>query len=109
MTLESKLISAICAELQFRENLGQLCFIRNNTGAVKTGTRFYRFGKKGSSDILLFLSNGRTIFLEGKTEKGQLTISQQQFRDRVIKLGYEYVVIRNVRELDNILAKKVYI
>ena len=66
MPLESKITTTICRQLQFEENLGKLCFIRNNTGAIQRGKRFFRFGKPGSSDIILFLPNGKTLFLEIK-------------------------------------------
>ena len=39
---------------------------RNNSGATKVGSRFIRFGYKGSSDIIGILPDGRFLAVECK-------------------------------------------
>lgn len=64
--------------------------------------RFLRFGKKGSSDFLVYIQNGITIHLEVKNEKGKLSEAQEDFRDRVNSLGHVYRVVRSYKEFDDL-------
>jgi hypothetical protein len=106
MTIESKLVTAICQELQYYENQKKIYYIRNNTGAIPIRvpgkTRFLRFGKKGSADIIVFLP-AKVIFLEVKTEKGKLNKNQKEFKAHIEALGYEYHILRSNRNLKAIL------
>ena len=49
----------------------------------------------GVSD-LIFLHNGKTIFIEVKTDKGKQTDYQKDFQLKVEKQGHLYVVVRSV-------------
>jgi len=102
---ESLIITTVCQELDYRERLGQCVYIRNNSGAIKIENRFFRFGKKGSADLLLFLPNGRTIFLEAKSDKGQLTENQKTFNKKISKLGYDYIIIKNPNDISHLFKK----
>jgi len=97
---ESKIVTSVCNYLQLLENQGKLCFIRNNSGALKIGNRFIRFGKKGSPDIVLFLPK-YVILLEIKNDKGTQSENQVEFQKRIEKLGYFYVIARS---LDDVLS-----
>jgi len=103
---EQTLIKAINDYLQVKENMKQLFFIRNNTGAVvseyRGKKRFYRFGKAGSSDFIVFTKTA-TLFIECKSEEGKLSEAQIEFQKLVEKLGYIYMIIRNIDELLEVL------
>jgi len=102
---ESSIVTACCTLLKFYENQKKLYYIRNNSGAIKTGNRFLRFGKSGSADILLFLPNHITVFCEVKTEKGRQTPNQIESQKFVESLGYTYCIIRSLKELEILLKK----
>jgi len=103
---ESGIVTAIQTYLQILENQGKLVVQRNNSGAVMTNrlgrNNFIRFGKAGSPDFYVFLPNGKTIMLEVKNEKGKLSESQQEFKDRVERLGFRYEVARSVDEVEQL-------
>lgn len=74
---------------------------RNNTGAFMREGHFYRFGKKGSSDIFA-LKDGKLYAIECKATKGKLSTEQLEFLADVEKNGGVTIVARS---LDNVLAK----
>ena len=83
---------------------------RNNTGAVQIAPgRFMRFGKKGSSDIIGVLPDGRALFVECKSQKGRLSPEQKKFIDDVKNLGCLACCVRGWKELDQILRQEGYI
>lgn len=100
---ESSLVTSICAELQLYENQKKLIFIRMNTGAIKTGTRFFRFGKKGSADILIFSKLNKVTWIECKTEKGKQQESQKEFELASKEMGHSYYIVRNHKDFDAII------
>ena len=109
MLKESQIVTGICRFLSMYENLGKLYYIRNNSGAIssdyKGKIRMIRYGKSGSSDIIIFMPN-RTIFVEVKTEKGKQTDNQIEFQNAITKLGYEYYIVRDLMEVDAIIKRK---
>ena len=104
---ESHLQTAVERLLRIYEKRGQALYIKNNSGAIKTEKRFVRFGKVGSSDFLLFMPD-KTYFLECKSSKGRQTDRQADFQRRVERLGqhYQYLIIREVRQVYDILEAK---
>jgi hypothetical protein len=106
---EQSILREIVQYLQMLENLGRLMFVRNNTGALvvgdeKEGKRFIRFGKKGSSDLIVFLKGGRTIFLEVKREKGRQSEAQREFERSVKALGFGYFLVHSLDDVICILS-----
>lgn len=93
-------------ELDWRQKSGQLYYIRNNSGGLKKGKHFIRFGRKGSPDLLLFLPEGRTVHIETKSTDGELSPDQKKYRELIMSLGHEYVVLKNQFRLDDILNTK---
>jgi len=93
---ESNLVTTICEYLQVLENQGKLVFVRNNSGAVVVDKRFFRFGKKGSPDIFIFLEKGRVIHCECKTGKGRLNKNQINYQKKITKLEHEYWVVNSI-------------
>jgi hypothetical protein len=54
--------------------------------------------KAGVSD-LIFVQQGRILFLEIKTDTGKQSEKQKQFQKQIESLGYEYYLIRSVEDL----------
>lgn len=57
--------------------------------------KYFRMGKEGISNLLVFCPNGKTLFCELKTKKGKLGESQKKFKQTIESLGYEYHVVRD--------------
>jgi hypothetical protein len=104
---ESAIQRAIEQYLSLLENSGKLVFIKNNSGAfINPAGHFYKMGKFGSPDFLLFLKGGMCIHLEVKNEKGKQNPNQISYQERVEKLGHTYIIVRAVDEL-NIYLKPI--
>ena len=107
MIPESSIITAIGHYLGCLERLKRLKFIRNNSGAMplsyKGRQRFVRFGKEGSSDFIIFLPKGITIFIEAKSDTGKQSFEQIEFEGRITMLGYKYYLIRTFDEAKEIV------
>ncbi len=78
---------------------------RMNSGAVKIGNRFVRFGWKGCPDVIGQLKDGRFIGVEVKAPKGKLRPEQVIFLERIWVAGGVAFVARNcldvIQELTN--------
>ena len=73
---------------------------RNNTGAVRVGKRFVRFGKKGSSDILGIMPDGKFLAVECKRENGGiLSDDQKEFLQSITDNGGIAIVVNSVESL----------
>lgn len=73
---------------------------RNNTGALKVGARYVRFGTPGASDIFAVLKpSGRLAGIEVKTRKGRQSIAQKIFEKLLVEHGGEYWLVRSVDDL----------
>lgn len=74
---------------------------RNNSGAYKDASgRFIRFGKKGSSDIIGILHDGRFLAVECKRENGGiLSNAQAEFIARIRAEGGVAVVANSLEAL----------
>jgi hypothetical protein len=105
-TPEGAILASILEYLEIR---GVFAW-RNNTGAVKVeaqhGARFVRFGKKGSSDVLGILDDGRFLAIEVKGPKGKATLEQLQFLAEVGKRGGVAFIARAIEDVDRHLFKK---
>lgn len=62
----------------------------------KTGTL------AGVSDLIIMAPN-RIIFLELKTEKGIQSEVQKNFQNKVEALGFEYLLIRNLKQYEDFM------
>ena len=72
---------------------------RQNTGAIKVGERFVRFGWRGCSDVLGQLKDGRLLACEVKARRGSLRPEQGHFLDRVRQFGGVGIVARNAADV----------
>lgn len=70
---------------------------RNNSGAIRTDSRFLRFGAVGSPDIIC-VRDGKFIGIECKGEKGVMSEGQVAFRDNLEKAGGKYLLVRSIDE-----------
>ena len=72
---------------------------RMNSGAVKIGSRFVRFGWKGCPDVLGQLNDGRLLGVEVKAKKGKLRPEQTLFLERIRRAGGVAFMARDCRDV----------
>lgn len=102
-TPEGKIVKDILEYLEL-PHLGVFAW-RNSTGAgyLNDGhnkrSRFVRFGKVGSSDILGVFNDGRMLAIECKTEKGEATYEQLKFLAEVTKRHGIAFIARSVDDV----------
>jgi hypothetical protein len=88
---------------------------RMNTGAVKTGGRFFRFGVPGMADVLAFRVSGvdlrgnwceciQPVWIECKAPKGVQSALQKSFQQQVEREGHRYIVARTLEEVQEVLG-----
>jgi hypothetical protein len=70
--------------------------------------RFFRFGKKGSADIMIFYDS-KVLFIEAKVKSNCLSDTQKEFKSIIEELGFEYMVIREHTNLTQILKDRAII
>ena len=66
--------------------------------------RFTSPGNAGVPDRLVVLPNGKTIFVEMKAEKGELSSIQKVQIKRLLDRGQEVFVIKGEKELQGFLS-----
>ena len=71
---------------------------RMNTGAVKDGDRFIRYGVKGQPDIFLILK-GRFVGIEVKTKTGRQSNDQKNWQRNCERAGGIYILARSVDDV----------
>ena len=72
---------------------------RMNSGAVRIGGRFVRFGWTGCPDVLGQLHDGRLMGVEVKAEKGKLRPEQTIFLERIRAAGGVAFMARDCRDV----------
>lgn len=72
---------------------------KNNTGAIKTGTRYQSYGLKGSADIIGLTPQGQFLAVEVKTGKAVQNKAQKAFQKAVESRNGIYKIIRSYEEL----------
>ena len=66
---------------------------------LRTAVKLKREGvKRGATDIVVLLEDGRVAWLELKIKGGSLSVEQQAFRSICIRLGHHWALIRSVDE-----------
>ena len=105
MTPEGVIVAAC---LEFLHYAGVVAW-RNNSGAVKYknasgASRFLRYGKVGSADIIGWMPDGRFLGVECKTPTGRLSESQNVWLVELRKAGGFAVVARSVDDLIEAMA-----
>lgn len=64
---------------------------RNNSGAMKKGAHFVKFGTVGSPDIFA-LHKGVLIGIEVKKPRGRISLKQVEFGQALIDSGGHYII-----------------
>lgn len=72
---------------------------RMNSGAMRIGKRFVRFGWKGCPDVLGQLKDGRLLGVEVKAAKGKLRPEQTIFLERIRLAGGVAFMARDCRDV----------
>ena len=93
---EKDLVKTILAYLATRPDV--LAW-RQNTGAVRIGNRFVRFGQPGCADITGVLKGGRRLEIECKSERGTLSPEQEAFGKRINHYGGLWLVARSLDDV----------
>jgi hypothetical protein len=78
---------------------------RMNSGAVRIGGRFVRFGWPGCPDVLGQLKDGRLMGVEVKGPASKLRPEQAQFLDRIRAAGGVAFMARDCRDVLRELAR----
>ena len=87
---------------------------RNNTGAIATERRFFRYGHPGSADILGILPDGRFLAVECKRPLGprggdggsRQTDEQIKFQRAVESNNGVYLLVRSLDDLIDGMKQK---
>lgn len=99
---EAALQISVCDYLAAYERMGKLTFFavpndlfnRSGPSAMRRVARMKKMGlRPGAADLVVLLPNGRTLFWELKVKGGALSDNQKAWRDKVMGLGFDYVVI----------------
>ena len=107
--------------LEYLAAKGIMAF-RQNTGAVKTETRFFRFGMPGMADILAFpkvtvrslkapdfrgviptFEVPNPCWIEVKSAIGKQSAAQKRFQFQVEAEGHRYIVARSIEDVAAVL------
>lgn len=91
----TQLVKEVLDALAFRTDC---CVWKNNSGEGKLNGRYVTFGKKGTSDIIGFTSDGFFLALECKTGNATQTKEQKEFQAIVEGFGARYLVVRSAFE-----------
>lgn len=76
---------------------------RNNSGAFDNGHGgFYRFGAKGSPDIICVIG-GRYVGIEVKAPRGRQSDHQKEFQAKLEAAGGKYVLAYSLEDVMNYL------
>lgn len=66
---------------------------RMNSGVMRIGRRFVRFGVPGMADVLAF--PGCVLWIEAKAAEGRQSAEQASFQRQVEREGHSYIVARS--------------
>ena len=72
---------------------------RQNSGAVRSGGRFIRFGWVGCADVLGQLKDGRFLGVEVKAAKGRASPEQVAFLERINAAGGVRFIAHSLRDV----------
>ena len=85
---------------RIQNDLGGVAW-RNNSGALGIGSRFVRFGKVGSGDVIgLLPPNGRFVNIEVKTTNDDPSAEQIEFMLRVREAGGVAFIAESIADVD---------
>src|SRR5690554_4450428 len=94
--------------LKFHSPRGLMFSVPNELGGKnKVSTALARSTglTAGVSDTILMLPNSKIIFVEFKIAKGRQSEEQKDFENRVKEHGYDYYIIRSLKEFKELINK----
>lgn len=98
--LERKEAASLVEVLKALRSHGAVAWCeRMNSGAVRMGARFVRFGWPGCPDVLGQLKDGRLLGVEVKAPKGRLRPAQSVFLERIRCAGGVAFVAHDCRDV----------
>ena len=71
----------------------------------KEGAKFKRMGVRAGYPDLTLLFNGKTVFIELKTEKGYLSFYQKCFKEWARDNGFDWYLVRTLNEFIHVLVE----
>lgn len=78
--------------------LKRIFFYRQNTGGMKKGKHFVRFGVKGAPDIVAVLK-GQYVGIEVKRPGGCQTLDQAAFETMLVMAGGKYILASCLKDV----------
>ncbi len=104
---EDDLHRAIVALIDREARPGALAFHAANGGkrSISEARKFKGLGVVPGVPDIVVLCDGRAFGLEVKTDKGVLSAAQKQMRERFVRAGCEYEVVRSVTRARQILRR----
>lgn len=80
--------------------------IRMNSGVFKTADgRSVKQGIPGMPDLLWVGPDGKTAWIEVKTDRGRVAENQQRFIDRLQSMGHKACIARSVQDALNLIGE----
>lgn len=76
----------------------------NNTGGMKKGKHYIKFGKEGSSDIIGILPGGYFLGVECKVPPDELSPAQAVFTCDVLRAGGIAITVECLEDLQEALT-----
>ena len=106
MTLQEAKLSEAQIQRQILDWLAAegIFSIRFNTGAVKMGQRFVRFGTAGCADILACPQGRPPVWIEVKSATGRQRLEQRSFQNAVELAGHTYTIVRSLEDVQEVLG-----
>ena len=79
---------------------GRYAVMRLNAGNIYINGRCIKMGIAGTPDLMLLLDK-TVLFIEIKTDKGQLSLPQVRFHEWLREHGYRVIVARKLDDVIN--------
>lgn len=109
---EARLQRAIVDLLAVYEKQGWLAYyaVPNKPRSKVQGGLEKRMGsRKGMTDLVVLLTGGASVYLELKAPKGKLKPHQIEWRDRLTRLGFKWVLVKSVDDLMAAVSARQYV
>lgn len=83
-------------------DIAHIFHYRQNSGMMKKGKSYVKFGAKGAPDIVCVI-NGKYLGLEVKDSRGKTSKDQLIFCDKLSAAGGSYALVRSVEEAKTVI------
>lgn len=107
-TLQSKCFQWFWNDPRLIDHRQMLFHVQQKAKNAIEGARFKAIGVvKGISDLVLILSGGRVVWIELKLPEGQQSKEQIDFQRKVEKRGHKYVIVRTLKEFQDLILYEI--